>query len=251
MWVWKGTPHTEERLTEKQFKEILSIGGFGVRNTYGFDCNEVTNFWYLIKDQNDDISSLPKKIKQYIAKADNAFEIKQISRELMKKEGYDVYLSAFHHYKIQEGIIPYDTYMKLMDVPEYEFWGCIFKETGKLEAYMICRKIGDICQKVASKTNPEYLPKYYPMYGLNYHVHNYYFTQSNVKYILSGARTITQHSNIQNFLIEKFNYRKAYCHLKIYYKWYIRIIISILYPFRRFITFRSVKALLEMHGMQG
>ena len=251
MWVWKGTPHTEEKLTEKQFKEILSIGGFGVRNTFEFDCKEITKFWYIIKDKYSELSDYSGNTRSRIRKSQDAFSISRISREMMKEEGYRVYLDAFKQYKVKEGKLSKEQFASLMDVPEYEFWGCIYKETGKLEAYMICRQIGDYCQRVASKTNPDYLPKYFPMYGLNHIVQEHYLKERALRYITNGSRSITEHSNIQNFLIEKFNYRKAYCHLKIYYKWYMKIAVAILYPIHKYIPSRSIRSFLEMHGMQG
>jgi hypothetical protein len=68
-------------------------------------------------------------------------------------------------------------------------------------------------------------------------------------YVNDGARSITNHSNIQPFLIDKFNFRKAYCRLNIYYKCWLGITIKILYPFRKFISNTTVKAVLNIEAM--
>ena len=64
-----------------------------------------------------------------------------------------------------------------------------------------------------------------------------------------GGRSITNHSNIQPFLIDKFNFKKAYCHFDIYYKWWLRVAIKMLYPFRKLIKVHQVQSLLNMEAM--
>lgn len=250
-WVYKGALDKEQPLNQEQVNELLSKGGWLVRNVYDFDCKEQTNFWYVLKDQQEPFNEIPKKTQGYIRKANDAFIIGKISKERMLQEGYDVYCKAFDHYKIKDWKLSKEQFEQSITDPNIEIWGCIFKETDRLEAYMICRINDKICEKSSSKTNPAYLPKYYPMYGLNYAIHQYYLEEKKVNYIISGTRSATHHSNIQEFLIEKFNYRKAYCHLTIHYKWWLGLMVKVLYPFRNRMPNNSIKALLIMHGMQG
>lgn len=70
-----------------------------------------------------------------------------------------------------------------------------------------------------------------------------------MKYVCDGARSITEHSSIQPFLIDKFHFRKAYCQLEIVYKWYVGIIIVMLYLFRKLIKHLGVTALLNLEAM--
>ena len=80
-------------------------------------------------------------------------------------------------------------------------------------------------------------------------MNRYYLEERKVKYVNDGARSITNHSNIQPFLIDKFKFRKAYCHLSIKYKWWLAVAINCLFPFRKLIPLRHVKALLDMEAM--
>lgn len=91
--------------------------------------------------------------------------------------------------------------------------------------------------------------KLYAYYGLIYEMNRYYLEDLKLKYVNDGARSITNYSNIQPFLIEKFNSRKAYCHLDITYRWWSWCIINVLYPFRAVIPICQVKALLNMEAM--
>ena len=104
------------------------------------------------------------------------------------------------------------------------------------------------CEYRTMKAIPEYQKKY-AYYGLIFEMNKYYLEEKKLKYVNDGSRSITNHSNIQPFLIEKFNFRKAYCRLNIYYKWWVKLIILIFYPFRSVIPIRQLRYLLDMEAM--
>ena len=132
---------------------------------------------------------------------------------------------------------------------KHEIWGCVDRETGKLEAYSICRIEGDVCYFESSKANPEFLTKYYPFYGMYDARNRYYIREKCFRYCVSSARSVSEHSNIQNFLIEKLHFRKAFCRMDMHYVWWMSALIKILYPFRNLITISKVKSLLNMDAM--
>ena len=123
------------------------------------------------------------------------------------------------------------------------------RETGKLEAYSICRLDNDVCYFESSKANPAFLTKYYPFYGMYDARNRYYIAEKGFKYCVSSARSISEHSNIQSFLIEKLHFRKVYCQMDIHYVWWLSILVKILYPFRNFIKITNVKSLLNIEAI--
>ena len=60
--------------------------------------------------------------------------------------------------------------------------------------------------------------------------------ENNFKYVNDGSRTLSHKTKIQDFLIRKFNFRKAYCELRIVYSKKLSLIISVLYPIRIFFS---------------
>lgn len=230
---------------------FLIGGGYLVRNVFDFDCGEETSFWYVIKDKFIPIESFTKKNRGYINKAHNLLNISLISKKEMLSDGYEVYESAFMKYGTNKGKMSKESFYQRIESTDdsYDFWGCRVKETGKLVAFLIAHRIGNYCEYETSKANPNYLPKYYPLYGLYFERDKYYLEEQNLKFVISGSRTITKHSNIQDFLIEKFGFRKAYCRLNLKYKWWFGIIVRILYPFRRFIKIAKVQSILNMEAM--
>lgn len=242
--VWNGIPSEERELSASAANGMIkSTGAWMLRNIYDWDCSYETNFWFIIRD-NYCVDEYGKKTKKYIIKANERFDYRIIEKGVLKEYGYAVYKKAYAHYKINDGFheseIDFISRIDKMG-PEYQIWGAVDKETGKLEAYSICRIIDNVCNYQSSKANPEFLPKYYIMYGLYDARDKYYLTCKNLKYVVSSARSISEHSNIQSFLIEKFKFRRAYCKLKLHYSWWLSIIIKLIYPFRNYIPLVKIK----------
>jgi hypothetical protein len=68
--------------------------------------------------------------------------------------------------------------------------------------------------------------------------------------VSDSARTITEHSQIQDFLIQNFGFRKAYCQLEVHYQGWLKWMVKMLYPFRNIMPLKRVKAILNMEAMQ-
>ena len=81
-------------------------------------------------------------------------------------------------------------------------------------------------------------------------MNEYYLGEKKYRYVADGARSITEHSHIQDFLIQNFNFRKAYCQLEVHYCWWMKLAVKMLYPFRKIIPLQRVKAILNMEAMQ-
>lgn len=251
--IWEGALHEEKELNKEDAMKLLNEShSWMLRNVYNFDCREETNFWYIIKDTYSE-SDYSRKVRKYIEKANKKFEIRRIPKVRMIEQGFDVYEKAHRHYKVNDGFkMKKDEFiaeLNNMDDNEYEFWGCIDCDTDILQAYSVCHVHDGMCWFKYSRANPEYLPKFYPMYGLYDARNKYYLGKQKVKYVLTSSRSITQHSDIQSFLIEKFGFRKAYCNLKIYYKPWLRFLIYITFPFRHYIPVRPFRNLLALEAL--
>ena len=158
--------------------------------------------------------------------------------EELKRNGYQVYLSAFQRY---------DTYMHPLTVNQFyerldqldptitDLWG-VYNEQSMI-AYAEVKKYDDMRHLGIIKFHPEYM-KDYPSYALFFALIEHYLTDERIKYISNGTRSLSHDTNIQDFLIQKFNFRKAYCRLNIYYKMPLGFIVKMLYPFR--VLFSSI-----------
>jgi len=173
----------------------------------------------------------------------------------MLNYGYLIFCEALKGYKVPAKPISKNSFINRINNEvkggNVDYWMVFEKETNKAVALSINIILNNTCLYSTMKAIPFYLKNStYPYYGLIYEMNRYYFERNEIKYVCDGARTITEHSNIQLFLIEKFNFRKAYCQLQIVYIWWMKILVNLLYNFRKIIPFRKVKSILNMEAMK-
>lgn len=78
----------------------------------------------------------------------------------------------------------------------------------------------------------------------------YYLEDKKVAYVSDGRRSVSEHSNIQPFLEQKYLFRKAYFNKKLHYVLWLNTIIQIFVPFRSLpINPLAVKNLLKFKAI--
>lgn len=248
-WVFAHDPHLEKKLSSDEVGTLLAKGGMLVRNAYDFGCKEETSFWYVIKDSFGGMEELSAKMRNQVKKCFKTMRVEKISAAYLLENGYDVFVQASESYRIKAVPPTREQFeARIKHAVENEYWGVIDIETDQLVAFCMNAITDESCEYRTMKAIPEYQKKY-AYYGLIYDMNQYYLKERKVKYVNDGGRSITNHSNIQQFLIDKFNFRKAYCHFDIKYKWWLGFAVNCLYPFRKLIPVRQVRALLDMEAM--
>lgn len=248
-WVFAHDPHLEQKLTPEDMSALWSKGGMMIRNAYDFDCKDETCFWYVIKDSFGGMEELSTKMRNQVKKCFKTMRVEKISADFLVQNGYEVFVAASDSYRVKAEPPTREQFVtRINNADENEYWGVIDLETEKLVAFCMNAVTAESCEYRTMKAIPEYQKKY-AYYGLIYDMNQYYLEERKVKYVNDGGRSITNHSNIQPFLIDKFNFRKAYCHFDIYYRWWLGIAVKCLYPFRKLISIRQAKALLDMEAM--
>ena len=252
-WVYQGKPQEDVRLTSQQIQELLTRGGVMVRNCYDYDCSDVTGFWYVIKDSFGGMDELSSRVRNKVRKSMKCLEIRMIDKATMLSYAYVVHARACMNYRVKADVVSEESFRtRILDnCDKYEYWGCFDKENGRLVAFSINALNDGWVNYETFKADPDYLKGgYYPFYGLLYEMNRYYLEEKKMKYVYDGARSITEHSNVQPFLIEQLKFRKAYCRLQIGYVWWMRIMVNMLYTFRKMIHIRSVQAVLNQEAMR-
>lgn len=253
-WIEKRPPHCSKKIDEREISFLLKIGGLMVRNTYDFDCGYPTSFWYVIKDTFEGIEGLSTKMRNQIRKSLKTYDFVRVSAAEMLSVGLPVYQEACKSYRVKVPVISQKDFETRIENCEKEgltdFWCVYRKDTHDCVALAINTRHQDCCEYNTMKCMPSVMHNStYPYYGLLFEMNRYYLDELKFKYVNDGARSITEHSNIQPFLIEKFHFRKAYCKLQIGYKWWMRLMVNLLYPFRKVMPYLSVKAILRMEEM--
>lgn len=249
VWIYKADPHNETILTDEEVYSLFAKGGHIIRNTYNFDTNEKTSFWYVIKDKFGGYEELSSKMRNQVNRCFKSMTVKIISSEYLISHGYEIYVRAFELYKVKSKIPTYEEFeYRIKMSEENEFWGVFDMESGALVAFSMNYVTADSCEYRTMKALPEYQKKY-AYYGLIYEMNRFYLETKGLRYVNDGARSLTNHSNIQTFLVDKFKFRKAYCNVNVYYKRWLNFIVICLYPFRRLIPLKSLQILFNMESI--
>jgi hypothetical protein len=250
-WISNQAPHLTQKLPEEECSGILRKGGLLLRNTYDFDCKNETSFWFVIKDSFGSFDELSSKVRNQVRKSLNVYDVKRISLNDLESVGYRIFSTAQQSYRVKCSVFTEDQYKDL--IKSYskdsakEFW-CVFrKDSGEAIALAVNTVKDNCCEYNTLKALPSALhDSTYPYYGLIYEMNRYYLQERGLMYVNDGSRSLTEHSNIQQFLEAKFNFRKAYCRLQVVYQWWLGIMVRCLYPFRNFISILSVKSILRL-----
>ena len=241
----------EAFLSKEEGKSLLKKGGLMVRNIYDFDCEEETSFWFVIKDNIEDISELPFSARRNIRRSLRLYNIRKVDLEDFSKVAFPIISSAQKSYKVGCRVMDrkeYDDMIgKYRNDGDKDFWIVERKDTKEVVAVSINRIKTDSCEYDDMKCLPEALKdRSYPYYGLIFTMNRYYLLEKNMKYVSDGSRSVSEHSNIQDFLMHNFGFRKAYCKLNIYRKLWLFVVIKVLFPFRNMLPIGKIRSVLRM-----
>tara|TARA_B100001758_G_scaffold247953_1_gene269025 strand:+ start:8516 stop:10174 length:1659 start_codon:yes stop_codon:yes gene_type:complete len=221
-----------------------------------FDCNVVMPFWYIINDKPISLEDYNRNTRNQIRKGLKMCKVMMITKETLANSGYNVYLEAFKNYKTFNKIFTKTFFRnQIMSLDNsWEFWG-VFNLQGDMIGYSQNNIQLNVCKFAKTKFHPDFL-KLRPSEALFYTMCNYYMNKKKFRYIHNGTKNIAHHTNIQDFLIKKFKFRKAYCKLEICYHPAINTLVRVLFPFReifkyfKFRFFQKIYLMLNLESMR-
>ncbi len=222
-------PNIEVKESNHEIQKIVTDSNvLFARWISNFDCKDETNFWYVIHDTPMSMKDYSKNTRNQIRKGLNSFQIKIIDRSVVEKEGYDIYIKSFQSKKMLYKLKSKENFLNEL-VGKWEFWGIYYESV--LIGYSQNKVASNFCDYSTIKIDP-YYRRSYPSYALFFLMNQYYLNEKKLAYVSDGARSLVHQSNIQDFLIKKFKFRKAFCYLHVEYSSRIKHLVAILYPFR-------------------
>jgi hypothetical protein len=227
-------------LSFDEAKYILNqVGGILIRWTDGFVKNETKGWYAVICDKFLDIPELPSKNRSEIRRGLKNCNVEIVDAGFIAKKGYEVFISAFNRYKgvRKPKINELEFGNNIMKTRSFDdivhYWGIFYE--GKMIGYSTNYIFDNIeANYFAIYFHPSYL-KLNPSCTLFYTMNKYYLQEKEFKYVNAGFRSVLHETGIQDFLQNKFLFKKAYTNLHIVYKPYINVILRILYPVRSFL----------------
>lgn len=245
----KFSPDVLVDISKKEFLEpIKSTNSYLARYVSEFDNPKFDKFWYVIKDKNILLSEYSSNTRNQIKKGIKNCEVKKVTFEIYKELCYDVYRKSVLNYKAEP--VTKEQFEKIHPVEETrDYWIVFEKETNLPVAYSSNLIQGDSCNYTFIKYDPDYL-SLYPSYALHFEMDKYYLENKKMKFVNMGAKTLYHETSVQDFVIKKFKYRRAYCKLNLVYKPIVGMLVKLAFPFRKLLysfKINKVTALLKQH----
>ena len=247
-WIRKSHPHLSKVVTPDYALGLLSQGGYFVRNTYNWDKKESAFFWYVIKDEFHGLNEIPTRDRNKVRRSLRSYSYRKVSRQEMSTIGLDLFNKSRKRFKEKSLLLSQEEWDMCISSDNLDLWMGFNSETNEPVSFAINTLYNDYCDYNTLGFDPDAPHNTYPMYGLLYEMNRYYLEELHLKYVLDGARSITEHSNIQPFLEEKFKFRKAFCDLQLFYRPWMGIVVKILFPFRRWIFNKKMSSVLRQEA---
>lgn len=231
-------PHIKIILTKKDTQHLLAVSGaYFLRWVSNWDCSESTEFWHVIKDGSSSLEELSGNTRHNVRRGMKRCQFTKVDIDVILEEGYAVYIKAFMYYETFIEPMTKEAFLTdilaLQNQEEWDFWEARNDE-GQMIAYSINKVYHNMCAYKTTKFDPDF-QRLYTSEGLFYTMNSYYLNECGVKYIDDGSRSLSHQTAIQDYFIHKFKYRKAYCELHMEYTSKIKLVVNILFPFRRWI----------------
>jgi len=205
-----------------------------IRWVEDFDCKEETSWWYCIRDGKYDLNDISRSSRKNINRGLKKCIIRKIDANEYLEAMYKVYNEAFERYSEYDNRVNEKSFMtsysSLSD--DIQVWGGFKGDDNLLIGWITVKENVDYAEVLTAKFYPDYQNTRVSdaMYST---ILDYYLNEKNVLYVSSGTRNINHKTNTQEYKEEHFNYRKAYCRLKIVYSKRIFLLVKVLYPFRK------------------
>jgi len=220
---------SENELLFNKFSKALML-----RYTDGFETedNLKCKEWFaIINDSFTELEFLQADRRNEIKRGFKNCTVELVDAEFIASNGFDVFISAYKRYKsvkapdISENEFKQKVVLKKTFDDIFHFWGVFFNS--KLIGFAENFIFDDIEAGYSTiKLNPDYL-SYYPSYALIYSMNKYYLQDHKVEYVNDGFRSILHQSNIQEFLINKFDFQKKYTNLNVNYRFVLSSFLSL------------------------
>ncbi len=202
--------------------------------------NGSKEWWYLIRSGDWNLSKLKSHDRNEINKGIRNFKCQFINPQKYLRDLYLVYTSATKEYSsLSNSCIDYDEFVKGMNKRDLVI-AAFDIEDGRLSAYSKVYYYDDTNHKKGlnlsvMKILPEKKRKSPSAAIMNY-ICDYFLNKEKIDYICDGERSIRHITNFQSYLEKYFGFKKVFCRLNIVYSKKIKIIIKMLYPFRKIIS---------------
>lgn len=233
--LWTGNPKDTAPTEQEAQDAVRETGAMFARWTSHWDCGTPTEWWWCIKDTPIYINTIPAKHRYRINKGAKYFDVRIINPTDHIDDIYQIMVAAFAEYpKKYRPLLEYESIIQDIHSWQKKFvaFGAFEKDTNKLCGYFLIREHANFAELAMLKVIPQY-EKLEINAALVYAIILHYNDRlSNDFYLVDGERNIKHQTRFFEYLIQYFEFRKAYCQLHIIYSPKMHLLVNLLHPFR-------------------
>lgn len=221
-------------LSEIDARELIRISAAPMlRWTSHFDSTSNREFYYVVCEEFKPIDSYDRKKRNLLRNAGKRCRVIPDSKALVATKGFEVYRKAYHSYVSYFSPLSETDFTRLIMNSKNEVWAVISQETDQMIAYAEVGQHGDYVEYSMVKFHPDFLRWHNPSEALFYSMNYHYLVERKFRWILDGARALSHSTNVQEYLIDRFNFTKKFCDLHVVYRRDIELFVRLFYPFRK------------------
>jgi hypothetical protein len=226
------------RLSERDASDLLRQSGALFVRYFSRTFEQPTQFWYtMCNGYNPD--SLSAKMRKQIRRAHERCSVRRIKAEWLAAHGYRCYCTAFDRYQNAQPESE-ESFQKIcLDSVggPIEYWGVFVGD--QLAGFQKCVVGPDYAACVVHKLDPSFL-RFHSSCALKDTVLKTYVAEQG-KTTYHGFRAISHDTEAHEFAL-KFGCQRVYCDLCVVYKPSVKVLVRLLYPFRKIICGQNAMA---------
>ena len=253
-------PHEKPNLQPVLDESIWMYNGGGAvllaRWTTEWDLKQETNWWYVIKDRPFDISKLKAKRRYEITKGIKNFKVQKTCSLQTGDELLRITKAAYTSWpeKYRPTIDDNSFKMDLENWSKSNVYVAKYRKNQKLCSYAVVNVHDGYAEFSVLRSDPQYeklAVNAAIVYGI---LEDFKDKFEDGFYISDGARSIRHETAFQDYLQKYFGFRKSYCNLHIKYRFWVGLLVKLLFPLRRFINSDSsmgskISSILKMEEL--
>jgi hypothetical protein len=244
MLVPIGPAQESYNISLEDARDLLKkSGALLVRGTQGFVEKDVvsdTDWYAVICDRFHDLGQLGAKNRSEVKRGLKNCRVEKVEADEIAEKGFDVFVCAFDRYSgvkkpsLTRGQFK-DRTLKTKDFSDIiDYWGVYFEDRmiGYSQNFLYDRVEVNYS---TMKFHPDFL-KFYPSYALFFEMNKYYLRDNRFEYVNDGFRSVLHETNIQQFLIDKFSFRRVCTPLIVHYRPDVEIFLRFTSPFKSLLS---------------
>jgi hypothetical protein len=211
------TPSEAKLLLANSSKAIL------VKCTDGFNAEATPSNWYAVICRSFvDLDQYNAKKRSQVRRGLRECDSRKVDARSIADHGYGVYASAQARYAgtAKRRLMSPEHFRKnaLQDADFgdiVDLWGVFHQGSmvGYAKVHLLGTKEASYCSMAF---NPEYF-KFYSAYSLIYRMNEHYLRERGFQYVNDGFRTLLHPTELQQMLMSKFGFERAYTRLYVFY----------------------------------